>query len=70
MTRSQATVFSPGPVATFIKETMRMTPGMGSGRCTGPMAAIIRANGRMVYSMAEVMIMFNDKVKFLYPEMG
>jgi hypothetical protein len=57
MTRNPGMVYSHGPAATFTKETMRMTRGMDSVRCTGLMAVITKVSGRMGYSTVKVILL-------------
>lgn len=50
LTRSTGTVYSSGLVATSTKESTRKTSETGMERCTGPMVAVIKANGRKAFS--------------------
>ena len=49
-----ASVSFSGQAATYTKESTKMTRGMATVRCIGPMAAAIRANGSAESSMDTV----------------
>lgn len=51
MIRNLAWEFSPGKVATNIKDTTKMMSVMVTVKCSGPMEVVTKVNGKMVYNM-------------------
>lgn len=51
MIRNLAWEFSPGKVATNIKDTTKMMSVMVTVKCSGLMEVVTKVNGKMVYNM-------------------
>ena len=65
MTKSLATVFSLGRVEIFTREAMRTILETVTDKCIGQMEVSTRVNGKMEFSMEEVILfLFQDKFTF------
>lgn len=60
MIKNQDMEFLHGQVATFTRETIKMTPGMALGKCTGQMEVTTKASGKTVSNMAKVIVSIID----------
>lgn len=56
-TKNGVTVSSHGPTATFSKETTKAISEMAMAKCTGPMEATTKVNGKMGFRMEKVFVL-------------
>lgn len=62
MTKNQATVYSHGRVAMFIKGITKTTRGTVMDKCTGWMEVFTKVNGRMAYNMEKEKFTCQERV--------
>ena len=56
-TKNGVTVSSHGPTATSSRETTKAISEMAMAKCTGPMEAITKVNGKMGFRMEKVFVL-------------